>query len=121
MNALQYNALHKFSVIRNDSWYVIGCKFRYLHGILIEKYYNIYKGIGWDKIREQRFDRQKELGSWPSNMILPPGYHLMSARTASHRKKNYSAMVLAVHAAMKEQLDKNVGRMVAYCKLCFHL
>ena len=72
MNALQYNALHKFSVIRHDSWYVISCKFRYLHGILIEKYYNIYKSIGWDKIREQRFDRQKELGSWPSNMTLPP-------------------------------------------------
>ena len=87
MNALQYNALHKFSVIRHDSWYVIGCKFRYLHGILIEKYYNIYKSIGWDKIREQRFDRQKELGSWPSNMTLPRGYYLMSARTASHRKK----------------------------------
>ena len=49
MDALQYNALHKFSVIRHDSWYVIGCKFRYLHGILIEKYHNIYKSIGWDK------------------------------------------------------------------------
>ena len=106
MNALQYNALHKFSVIRHDSWYAIGCKFRYLHGILIEKYYNIYKSIGWDKIREQRFDRQKELGSWPSNMTLPPGYHLMSARTASHRNKTMRLWYRQFMAAMKEQLDK---------------
>ena len=26
---------------------------------------------GWDKIRDQRFEKQKELGFWPSNMTDP--------------------------------------------------
>ncbi|HEY7081745.1 MAG TPA: hypothetical protein VH500_18790 [Nitrososphaeraceae archaeon] len=29
------------------------------------------RSLGWDKIGEQRFDKQKELGIWPSNMSLP--------------------------------------------------
>ena len=36
----------------------------------IDKYDKIYSA-GWDKIREQRFEKQKELGFWPSNMTDP--------------------------------------------------
>jgi arylsulfatase len=35
----------------------------------VEKYAQIY-GAGWDRIREQRFEKQKELGIWPTNMTL---------------------------------------------------
>ena len=37
---------------------------------LVDKYDKIYSA-GWDKIREQRFEKQKELGFWPSNMTDP--------------------------------------------------
>ena len=50
-------------------------------------------------------------------MTLPPGYHLMSATDSLSQEKNYAAMVSAVHATMKEQLDKNVGRMVEISKV----
>ena len=36
---------------------------------LIDKYDKIYSA-GWDKIRDQRFEKQKELGFWPSNMTV---------------------------------------------------
>ena len=36
----------------------------------IGKYDKIYSA-GWDKIRELRFEKQKELGMWPANMTLP--------------------------------------------------
>ena len=38
----------------------------------IEKYSQIYSS-GWDTIREQRFEKQKELGIWPANMTLTKG------------------------------------------------
>jgi arylsulfatase A-like enzyme len=36
----------------------------------LEKYEKIYNA-GWETIREQRFEKQKELGIWPANMTLP--------------------------------------------------
>lgn len=81
----------------------------------IEKYYNLYKSIGWDKLKELRFEKQKELGIWPKNMSLPVP-HLPPLRpwnTLSPEQKNYAARVLAVHA-MIENLDKNIGKIMQY-------
>jgi arylsulfatase A-like enzyme len=36
----------------------------------IKKYQGVYD-IGYDKIREQRFEKQKQLGIWPSDMQMP--------------------------------------------------
>jgi arylsulfatase A-like enzyme len=82
----------------------------------IAKYEKIYS-VGWDEIREQRFDKQKELGFWPSNMSiperLPPNE---SWENLTNDQKSYAAGSLAVHAAMIEDLDKNVGRVIQYLK-----
>lgn len=66
----------------------------------IEKYYNMYRSMGWDKVREQRFEKQKELGIWPSNMTLPvPRLPPIQAwNTLSTNQQNYAAKVFAVHA-----------------------
>jgi arylsulfatase len=84
----------------------------------IEKYYNMYRSLGWDNIREQRFEKQKELGIWPSNMSLPVPHlpPLQPWNTLSPIQKDYAARILAVHAAMIENLDKNIGRVVQYLK-----
>jgi arylsulfatase A-like enzyme len=84
----------------------------------IEKYYDMYRSLGWDKIREQRFEKQKELGIWPSNMSLPVPHlpPLQPWNTLSPDQKNFAAKILAVHAAMIENLDKNIGRVVQYLK-----
>jgi arylsulfatase A-like enzyme len=84
----------------------------------IEKYYNMYRSMGWDKVREQRFDKQKESGIWPSNMSLPVLHlpPLQPWNTLSTEQKSYAAKILAVHAAMIENLDKNIGRVIQYLK-----
>ena len=83
---------------------------------LIDKYDKIYT-VGWDKIREQRFEKQKELGFWPANMTdpgrLPPNQVWDSL---TNDQKAYAARVLAVHAGGIEQMDKDIGRVIQYLK-----
>jgi len=82
----------------------------------IPKYEKIYSA-GWDKIREQRFEKQKELGFWPANMTLadriPPN---TAWENLTPDQKSYAAKVLAVHAAMIEDMDKNIGKVIKYLK-----
>jgi arylsulfatase len=82
----------------------------------IAKYDKIYS-VGWDKIRKQRFEKQKELGFCPSNMTdpgrLPPN---QVWDRLSNDQKAYAARILAVHAAMIEDMDKNIGRVIQYLK-----
>lgn len=83
---------------------------------LVDKYDKIYS-VGWDKIRDQRFEKQKELGFWPSNMTdpgrLPPN---QVWDNLTNDQKDYAARVLAVHAAMIEEMDKNIGRVIQHLK-----
>jgi arylsulfatase A-like enzyme len=84
---------------------------------LVDKYDKIYSSAGWDKIREQRFEKQKELGFWPSNMKdpgrLPPNV-VWDSLTSD--QKAYAARVLAVHSAMIEYMDQNIGRVIQHLK-----
>ncbi len=58
----------------------------------IEKYDKIYSSMGWDKVREQRFDKQKHLGIWPSDMTLSPRLPPVQARDSlSQDQKSYAA------------------------------
>ena len=83
---------------------------------LVDKYDKIYSA-GWDKIRDQRFEKQKELGFWPSNMTdpgrLPPNQVWDSL---TNDQKDYAARVLGVHAGGIEQMDKDIGRVIQYLK-----
>ena len=83
---------------------------------LVGKYDKIYS-VGWDKIREQRFEKQKELGFWPANMTdpgrLPPN---VAWDSLTSDQKAYAARVLAVHSAMIEYMDQNIGRVIQYLK-----
>jgi arylsulfatase A-like enzyme len=83
---------------------------------LIDKYDKIYS-VGWDKIRDQRFEKQQELGFWPSNMTDPgrlPPNQVWDSLTDD--QKDYAARVLAVHAGGIEQMDKDIGRVIQYLK-----
>ena len=83
---------------------------------LVDKYDKIYS-VGWDKIREQRFEKQKELGFWPANMTDPgriPPNAVWDSLTSD--QKSYAARVLAVHAGGIEQMDKDIGRVIQYLK-----
>jgi arylsulfatase A-like enzyme len=78
-----------------------------------EKIYN----AGWEQLREQRFEKQKELGIWPANMTLPkrlPPNQPWDSLTQA--QKDYASQILAVRASMIEDTDKNIGRLIQHLK-----
>jgi arylsulfatase len=82
----------------------------------VEKYEKIYNA-GWEQLREQRFEKQKELGIWPTNMTLPerlPPNQPWDSLT--QKQKNYASRILAVRAAMIEDTDQNIGRLIEHLK-----
>lgn len=82
----------------------------------INKYEETYK-VGYDKIREQRFDKQKQLNIWPAEMKLPQRIPIAETwESLSPDEKAYRAKVLAVHAAMIDNMDFNIGKVIKYLK-----
>jgi arylsulfatase len=82
----------------------------------IARFRGKYK-IGWDKLREQRHARQKELGivdkSWP----LSPRPDLVSAwDKLTEPEKDRFDHIMAIYAACVAHIDTAVGRLVAALK-----
>ncbi|SLK08846.1 arylsulfatase [Novosphingobium mathurense] len=83
---------------------------------LIAKYEPVY-AAGWDALRSKRFERQKELGLVPSDASAPPARERVPAWSSlSLEQQRYQTKIMATYAAMIEDLDTNVGRLVAYLK-----
>jgi arylsulfatase len=82
----------------------------------IKKYDQIYSA-GWDKVREQRFEKQKELGIWPGNMTLPKAMPPNVPWTSLNQTdKEYAIRLLGVRASMIENMDQNVGKLINHLK-----
>ena len=82
----------------------------------IEKYKGVYDA-GWDKIREQRFEKQKELGIWPANMTLPKSYPTFQDwNKLSEDEQKQRSQIFAAHSAMIEDMDYNIGRLIQFLK-----
>ena len=75
-----------------------------------------YKGQfdqGWDKVREETFARQKQLGTIPLNTQLTPRPSQIPAwDSLSADQKRLYARMMEVYAGYLEQTDHNVGRVV---------
>ena len=83
---------------------------------VIRKYDGVYD-VGYDMIREQRFEKQKELGIWPQDMKLPQRLPQSPAwDTLSADEKTNKAKILQAHAAMIEDMDTNIGKVIQYLK-----
>jgi arylsulfatase A-like enzyme len=94
----------------------------------IAKYERTY-AQGWDKIREQRFQRQRQLGLLPKDTELTPRSSIPANRankqTGWADKTNPAwellpadrradlARRMAVYAAMVDRMDQNIGRVIA--------
>ncbi len=97
----------------------------------VARYEKVYAD-GWDKVRERRLARQKELGLVPRDMALTPRSAVPANRfnTASPYRNRENpawdslppdrradlARRMAVYAAMIDRLDQNVGRVLAALK-----
>jgi arylsulfatase len=75
-----------------------------------------YKGMfdkGWDAIREETFERQKELGVVPSDTELTPRPSEMPAwDSLGEAEQKLFARQMEVYAGYMENADWNVGRVV---------
>ena len=82
----------------------------------IKKYLGKYD-MGWDKVREQRFNRQKQLGLIPQNLELPPRWPMVPAwDSLSPEEKRYNSKVMAIYSGMLNALDDNIGRLIKHLK-----
>lgn len=81
----------------------------------IAKYKDTYK-VGWQAIREQRYQRMVELG------LIDPETEPLTERINSDQRwednpaKEWDAHAMAVHAAMVDRMDQGIGRIIETLK-----
>ncbi|HYH56313.1 MAG TPA: sulfatase-like hydrolase/transferase, partial [Anseongella sp.] len=82
----------------------------------IDKYRELYEA-GWDEMRSARFERQKQLGLIPANIVMSPRDKAIPAwDSLSGEKKREMAMRMAIYAAQIDVLDQGVGKIVQKLK-----
>jgi len=82
----------------------------------IAKYRGKYK-VGWDKIRQQRYERLIKLGLIDSNWKLSPRDTRVPAwNTLSEKEKDKQDERMATYAAMIDCVDQNVGKITSKLK-----
>ncbi|MEJ7691494.1 sulfatase-like hydrolase/transferase, partial [Daejeonella sp.] len=82
----------------------------------IDKYEELYKA-GWDKMREQRFEKQKQIGLFTNTTQLSPRDPVIKPwDSLSEKDQNEMAMRMAIYAAQIDVLDQGIGRIVQKLK-----
>jgi len=82
----------------------------------VEQYKNVYQD-GWLALRQKRFEKARQLGLVPQDMLL--GEMLPVLRKwdeLSDSARQAASNDMAVHAAMLEAMDVHIGRYIAYLK-----
>lgn len=78
----------------------------------IEKYRGKFNQ-GWDRVREETFERQKKMGIIPQDAQLTQRPDSIPAwNSLSEEQKKLYAHMMEIYAAFLEQTDYNVGRVV---------
>jgi arylsulfatase A-like enzyme len=95
-------------------YYSTGCSHAPHH--VAKKWSDKYKGRfdqGWDKLREETFERQKKLGVVPPDAILTPRDELMPAwDSLDENSKRVCAHQMEVYAGYSANADYHVGRLL---------
>jgi arylsulfatase len=82
----------------------------------IDKYRGKYKA-GWDKLREQRHERQTEMGlvdpEWP---LSPRPNEVRAWDSLTAEEQDRFDHMMAIYAAMIDRIDFNVGKLVDHLK-----
>ncbi len=76
----------------------------------IKKYENVYK-VGWEAIRDARYERMKKLGIFKdqSNFL---SNRLSTKEWETNADREWDSRAMAVHAAMIDRMDQGIGRVV---------
>lgn len=85
-----------------------------------KEYIDRYKGkfdAGWDVMRVQWFERQKELGIIPQDTELPERNELVPAwEELTDKQKKIAARYMEAYAGMLEHTDAQIGRLLDYLR-----
>ncbi|TZF82280.1 arylsulfatase [Pedobacter sp. BS3] len=81
----------------------------------IKKYENTYKK-GWKYIREQRYQRMVKLGLLDPKTVKLSDFMYPDKQWETNVDSAWDARAMAVHAAMIDRLDQNVGKVIAQLK-----
>lgn len=70
---------------------------------------------GWDVLRAERLQRQKEMGLVPTNTELAPRPEIVPAwDTLDAQKQKEMDAIMATYAAMIDRVDQNVGKLISH-------
>ena len=79
---------------------------------IIRKYISRYKS-GWDKLREERLQRQKDIGIFnKETMLSPRDSAIMAWDSLTPEKQEEFARRMAIYAAQVDILDSGIGKVV---------
>jgi len=82
----------------------------------IAKYRGRYRN-GWDKLREERFERIKKLGLFGNQTKLPARDDIVPAwQDIPEEDRDLWDLRMAVYAAMIDRMDQNIGRVLKKIK-----
>jgi arylsulfatase len=72
---------------------------------------------GWDALRQARFARQKALGIFGPQEVLPPREpNAYNWDKLTPEQKTYFDTIMSIYAADIAHMDKSIGRLVAHLK-----
>ena len=78
------------------------------------KYHGVYEA-GWDALRLARFERQRAMGLIEPNAVLPPrNPGIPEWATLAAQEKELYARYMACYAGLVDNVDQNVGRLLAF-------
>jgi arylsulfatase len=82
----------------------------------IDRYDSMYNG-GWDSLRVERFQRQKQLGIIPEDAVLTARHPEDPAWSSlSEAEQTVYAQFMEVYAGFLEHTDAQIGRLIDYLK-----
>jgi arylsulfatase A-like enzyme len=76
----------------------------------IARYEERYKA-GWDRVREERYRRMRQLGIIDERHAFPPRPSTVPAWNDAENKGEWSRL-MAVYAAMIDRMDQGIGRII---------
>ena len=84
----------------------------------MEKYRGMYDA-GWDRVRDERFARQKELGVVPADTVLPPRnaeplHEVTAWDDLTDVQRETFARYMEIFAGMVDSVDQSIGRLRAH-------
>ena len=79
----------------------------------IAKYRGTYKELGWDRLRQQRYDKLKAIGvidgRWP---MAPRPANIRAWEDATPERQDQWDHEMSVYAAQLEEMDRGIGRVL---------